>query len=112
YYFSHFDTPAHTGIRTRNMKLIHFDNLDHWELYDLRKDSSEMNNLVAHPEYRERFIALKEQLAQLQHDVGDDPNDLGDQPWTGNSQLDAMAANMEKKQRQKREALRTVREIP
>jgi len=105
YYFSHFDTPAHTGLRTRNMKLIHFEDLDHWELYDLEKDPSEMNNLVEHPEYRERFTSLQARLEQLQKAVGDDPENIGDRPRTGNPELDAVAAKMEERMAIKREAL-------
>lgn len=98
YYFSHFDTPAHTGVRTATEKLIHFSDLDYWELYDLKTDPTEVVNLVENPEYRDRLAALKEQLVELQLAVGDSTENIGNRPWTGNDLLDAKAAQMERKQ--------------
>lgn len=37
----------HYGVRTARHKLIYFDKLDEWELYDLRKDPFETNNIYA-----------------------------------------------------------------
>lgn len=37
----------HYGVRTERYKLIYFDRLDEWELYDLKKDPHETNNLYA-----------------------------------------------------------------
>ena len=46
----------HYGIRTKNYKLIHFygkdpkgENKDFWEMYDLRKDPEELNNIYNKP---------------------------------------------------------------
>ena len=63
----------HYGIRTERYKLIHFYNdIDTWELYDLKKDPSEMNNLIENPGYGKKIKQLKKQLWKLQEQY-DDP---------------------------------------
>ena len=65
-HMAHHDNPAHYGIRTREYKLIFFYGLPldapgarpratpaYWELYDLKKDPREMNNIYGDPEYAE-----------------------------------------------------------
>ncbi|GAF69230.1 unnamed protein product, partial [marine sediment metagenome] len=42
YYYSHFGTPAHWGLRTQTHKLIYYHDSDEWELYDLIEDPMEM----------------------------------------------------------------------
>jgi arylsulfatase A-like enzyme len=56
----------HYGIRTQDFKLIRFYNdIDEWEMYDLRKDPKEMVNVFEKPEYsRER-----DQLVRLLRDT-------------------------------------------
>ncbi len=92
YYYSHFDTPSHYGIRTRNEKLVYFDNRDEWELYDLSSSPTETNNLASNPEWSDTMAVLKEELLSLQSSLGDDPEDIGDQPRTGNPILDKLEA--------------------
>ena len=83
-HMAHHDNPAHFGIRTKDFKLIYFYGrpLDapgavksptqpHWELYDLKDDPKEMNNVVGLSEYEETLGQLKEQLFALQRQVGD-----------------------------------------
>ena len=57
-YYHYYEYPAehsvkrHYGIRTQEMKLIHFYNdIDEWEMYDLKADPREMNNVYGKPEY-------------------------------------------------------------
>ncbi|MBR8534489.1 sulfatase [Carboxylicivirga sediminis] len=57
----------HYGVRTERYKLIHFyHKMDEWELYDLQRDPSEMNNLYGQPGYEEITRNLKKRLDELQ----------------------------------------------
>jgi len=86
-HMAHHDNPAHYGIRTHEHKLIFFYGLPldargavkeptppHWELYDLRQDPHEMNNVYGDPTYTEIVKRLKIQLLELKQRVGD-PDD-------------------------------------
>lgn len=56
----------HFGIRTSRYKLIRFyDHTNFWELYDLKKDPTEMNNLYGKKSYEGIVLDLKAQLKQL-----------------------------------------------
>ncbi|MFQ6132520.1 MAG: sulfatase [Armatimonadota bacterium] len=72
--------PAHFGIRTKEWKLIFFYGCDYrarrggrtpaptppgWELYDLKNDPHEMNNLYGDPRHRGIVAELKAELRQL-----------------------------------------------
>ncbi|MBA7583746.1 hypothetical protein ES708_25694 [subsurface metagenome] len=46
-------------------KLIYFYNEDEWELYDLRRDPSELRNLYGHPFYGDITAELKRELSRL-----------------------------------------------
>lgn len=95
-HLSHHDVPAHFGIRTKNYKLIfyyglHFDSDRYgeksipwvensnlirptpasFELYDLRKDPNELNNVANDRSYKDIFDLLKKQLFNLKEEVGD-----------------------------------------
>jgi hypothetical protein len=52
---------------------MHFYNpIDAWELYDLKKDKLEMNNVYNDPRYAKTVKALKERLHKLQVYYKDD----------------------------------------
>lgn len=64
-YYHYYDFPAfhmvhkHYGVRTDRYKLIHFyDNIDAWELYDLKTDPNENKNQIDNPDYKQ----IKENL--------------------------------------------------
>lgn len=71
-YYHYYEYPAehsvkrHYGIRTQDFKLIHFYNdIDEWEMYDLKADPKEMNSVFGKPEY----AAKQKELMQLLRDT-------------------------------------------
>ena len=83
YYYSHFETEPHLGVRTHKHKLIYFDRIDQWELYDLVKDPTEMNNVYEDANYQIIVKKLKRELKRLQTELKDDIKDIGDNPNMG-----------------------------
>ena len=77
-YYHYYDYPAihtvhkHLGVRTERYKLIHFYELDQWELFDLEKDPQEMRSVYDEPGYAEVVEELKHEMARLQTEFGDD----------------------------------------
>ncbi len=85
------NNPGHFGIRTKEYKLIFFYAKDFrenrakarwnlcvgtetpvaWELYDLKRDPNEMQNVYGRPEYAEVTKDLKAQLKQLREDLNE-----------------------------------------
>ena len=62
----------HYGVRTQRYKLIHFyDGIDCWELYDLKKDPHEVNNVYDDPAYADKVKELKADILRLQAQYGD-----------------------------------------
>ena len=65
---------VHYGVRTDRYKLIHFYfDIDAWELYDLKNDPHELNNIYDDPANAELVKELKAELARLQKQYGDSP---------------------------------------
>lgn len=84
---THCDTPAHYGIRTRDYKLVFYYGLPldasgalseptpaGLELYDLKKDPLEMENVYSKKEYRQVRETLLKKLFEQKELLGD--NDL------------------------------------
>lgn len=64
----------HYGIRTERYKLIrYYHDIEAWELYDLRTDPNEVDNLYGRDGYEELTADLKKQLNALQASYGDSP---------------------------------------
>lgn len=61
----------HVGVRTANLKLIHFYELGEWELYDLENDPEEMTNLFSNPAHTRMVEDLQRKLEELQTQFGD-----------------------------------------
>lgn len=77
-YYHFYEYPAehavrrHYGVRTERYKLIHFYNdIDCWELYDLKEDPSEMHNIYGQPGTETIIANLKEELLKLQVQYND-----------------------------------------
>ena len=78
-YYHYYEFPywhhvqPHYGIRTQKYTLAHFYyNIDVWELYDLEKDPTQMNNIIDNPEYATIISDLKVQLKGLMTKSGND----------------------------------------
>jgi arylsulfatase A-like enzyme len=68
YYELSFGLTRHFGVKTDRYKLLHFYGaVNSWELYDLKKDRSEMHNLVNDPQYAGVINDLKERIKYWQN---------------------------------------------
>jgi arylsulfatase A-like enzyme len=61
----------HYGIRSDRYKLIHFYTTDEWEMFDLKNDPDEMQNVYSNPEYRQIVKTMTERLEKKRIAVGD-----------------------------------------
>jgi arylsulfatase A-like enzyme len=70
HFYDQFNVPEHYGIRTHDHKLIKF--LDprgtEFELYDLKADPKETNNLFDDPKYRQIQETLMRELEELKRE--------------------------------------------
>jgi arylsulfatase A-like enzyme len=65
--------PRHNGIRSKRYKLIHFYQFDNeWELYDLKSDPDELNNLYEDSKYAQVRKRMKARLEHLVDHYEDD----------------------------------------
>ena len=83
-YYHYYEYPygwhnvkKHYGVRTQRYKLIHFYNdIDAWELYDLKHDADETHNVYGQRKYKRIVKKLKKELLRLQTQYRDtDPED-------------------------------------
>lgn len=72
-YYHYYEYPAehsvkrHYGIRTERYKLIHFYyDCDEWELYDIKKDPTEMRNIYNDPANKNIISKLKKRLVEME----------------------------------------------
>ncbi|MEG2162941.1 MAG: sulfatase [Bacteroidales bacterium] len=73
-YYHYYEYPAehavrkHYGIYDGRYKLIHFygNDIDEWELFDLKNDPHEMYNIYSHTKERDIIKHLKTELKKLQ----------------------------------------------
>ncbi|MFR9671163.1 MAG: sulfatase [Rikenellaceae bacterium] len=82
------NNPAHFGVRTKDYKLIFFYGVNYddiipprslskfqtppgWELYDLKKDPREMNNVYGQAEYAQITGELKAELKRLREEYNE-----------------------------------------
>jgi len=79
HYPQHHHVQPHYGLRTERYKLIHFNKLDQWELFDLRKDPHELCNVYADPAYAETVKRLKAELYRLKKELKDE-DQFADRP--------------------------------
>ncbi len=88
-YYQYFEYPGwhmvrrHYGVRTTRHKLIHYYEIDEWELFDLERDPREMRSVFTDPEYADVVAQLTERLGQLRDQYAvpeDDPVPYVDWP--------------------------------
>jgi arylsulfatase A-like enzyme len=76
YYADHTVLP-HLGVRGERYKLIYFHTVNEWELYDLKKDPHEQQNLIRSPAHRQIIQQLKSKITALRNQY-DDHDAAGD----------------------------------
>jgi arylsulfatase A-like enzyme len=76
--YEYFEYPAehnvrkHRGVRTEQYKLIHYyEAPEEFELYDLRKDPQERENLYGNPRYAQLARRLLGRIEELRRQTGD-----------------------------------------
>ena len=80
FYYHYYEYPGshcvhrHYGVRTDRYKLIHFYELDEWELFDLEEDPYELVNRYDDPDMADRVAELKAELGRLRQEL-DVPDD-------------------------------------
>src|SRR5262245_50687886 len=72
HYPMHHRVQPHYGVRTERHKLIYFNKLDQWELYDLQKDPHELHNVYAEPAYAGVVTSLKAEMNRLKTELKDE----------------------------------------
>jgi len=81
-HMAHHDNPAHFGVRTKDYKLIFFYGRNYkakgpkptqpgWELYDMKNDPHEMNNIYGQAKYAKVVEELKAELLRLRKRYGE-----------------------------------------
>jgi arylsulfatase A-like enzyme len=77
FYYQYFEYPhgwhrvkKHYGVRTKTHKLIHFyDDIDAWELFDLKADPNELNNVFGQEKYATVQNELERELSRLKKEM-------------------------------------------
>lgn len=70
-YYHYYDFPAvhsvkkHEGVANKRYKLMHFYEINEWELYDLEKDPNEMQNQYNNQSYAAVVKEMKNELVKL-----------------------------------------------
>ena len=70
-YYQYFEYPSwhmvrrHYGVRTKRYKLIHYYEVDAWELFDLRRDPRELRSVYGDASYKTVLATMKTKLHQL-----------------------------------------------
>jgi arylsulfatase A-like enzyme len=76
-YYRYYHYPAdhrvqpHYGVRTERYKLIYFNKIDAWELFDLKSDPQELRNVYADSSYAKTVKQLKADMTRLRTELND-----------------------------------------
>lgn len=77
WYYRYYHYPAdhrvqpHYGVRTDRHKLIYFNRINQWELFDLQTDPHEMKNLYSNPQNQQLVTELKSEMTRLRKELND-----------------------------------------
>ena len=72
----------HYGVRTERYKLIYYNKINQWELFDLQTDPHELRNLYEDPAHAATVAHLKTELARLKAELKDDDQFADQVPQT------------------------------
>jgi arylsulfatase A-like enzyme len=72
----------HYGVRTDRYKLIFFNKIKQWELFDLKTDPHELRNVYDDPAQTETVKALKAEMYRLKAELKDADQFQDDPPTT------------------------------
>jgi arylsulfatase A-like enzyme len=61
----------HLGVRTDQYKLVYFYTVDEWELYDLKKDPQELQNVYFDNSYKDIAQRMRQQLDKTRNEYDD-----------------------------------------
>ncbi len=76
-YYRYYHYPAdhrvqpHWGVRTYDYKLIYFNKIKEWELYDLKNDPHELKSVYDDPKYTRVRNNLTQEIERLRKDLDD-----------------------------------------
>lgn len=76
-YYRYYHYPAdhrvqpHYGVRNDRYKLIYYNRINEWELFDLQKDGHELKNVYQDAGYAEVVKTMKAELARLRTELDD-----------------------------------------
>jgi arylsulfatase A-like enzyme len=62
----------HYGVRNERYKLIYFNKINQWELFDLDSDPRELKNVYADPAYAATVMKLKDEINRLKKELKDE----------------------------------------
>ena len=77
WYYRYYHYPGdhqvqpHYGVRTERYKLIFFNRINQWELFDLKTDPRELKNIINDSENTKLVAELKSELTRLQKELDD-----------------------------------------
>ncbi len=80
HYPQHHRVQPHYGVRTERHKLIYFNKINQWELFDLKNDPHEVKNLYHDPAHAGTVKTLKTELYRLKKELKDDDRFAKDTP--------------------------------
>lgn len=72
HYPMHHQVQPHYGLRTQRYKLIFFNKINQWELFDLEKDPYEIKNVYADPAHADTVKKLKDEMYRLKKELKDE----------------------------------------